>query len=63
MRFLWSGFRKLTRCGPGVISGAANDDPSCLITYLAAGASLRYSTLWTSLWLFPVVAIVQYLCA
>ncbi len=61
-----SGFRlrELARnCGPGVISGAANDDPSCMVTYSIAGASLGYATLWTSLFALPLLAAVQLMCA
>lgn len=50
-------------CGPGVISGAANDDPSCIITYSIAGASFGYLTLWTSLFTLPLLAAVQLMCS
>ncbi len=50
-------------CGPGVISGAANDDPSCIITYSIAGAAFGYLTLWTSLFTFPLLAAVQLMCS
>lgn len=53
----------LAKCGPGVISGAANDDPSCIVTYAVAGASLGYATLWTSLFALPLLAAVQLMCA
>ncbi|HSU30741.1 MAG TPA: divalent metal cation transporter [Bryobacteraceae bacterium] len=53
-------FRQL---GPGLIAGAANDDPSCIVTYSIAGAALGYLTLWTSLFLFPVVAASQLMCS
>jgi NRAMP (natural resistance-associated macrophage protein)-like metal ion transporter len=50
-------------CGPGVISGAANDDPSCIITYSIAGATFGYLTLWTSLFTLPLLAAVQLMCS
>src|SRR5437763_8630545 len=53
----------LRQCGPGVISGAANDDPSCIVTYSIAGASFGYLTLWTSLFAFPIIAAAQLLSA
>jgi len=51
------------KCGPGVISGAANDDPSCIITYSIAGAAFGYLTLWTSLFALPLLAAVQLMCS
>lgn len=53
----------LAKCGPGVISGAANDDPSCIVSYAIAGASFGYLTLWTSLFGLPLLAAVQLMCA
>jgi NRAMP (natural resistance-associated macrophage protein)-like metal ion transporter len=49
--------------GPGVITGASDDDPSGIGTYSAAGASLGYATLWTALVTFPLMTAVQYMCA
>ena len=49
--------------GPGVITGASDDDPSGIGTYSAAGASLGYATLWTALVTFPLMTAVQYICA
>lgn len=49
--------------GPGIVTGASDDDPSGIATYAVAGASLGYSTLWTALFTFPMMAISQYLCA
>ncbi|MDQ6708054.1 MAG: divalent metal cation transporter [Acidobacteriota bacterium] len=53
----------MSRIGPGIISGAANDDPSCIVTYSMAGAALGYATLWTSLFGLPLLAAVQSMCA
>ena len=49
--------------GPGFITGASDDDPSGIGTYLIAGASLGYTTLWTALMTFPMMACVQYICS
>lgn len=50
-------------CGPGIISGAANDDPSCIVTYSIAGAAFGYLTLWTSLFTLPLLAAIQLMCS
>jgi len=49
--------------GPGLITGAADDDPSGISTYSVAGASYGYSTLWTALVSFPLMAAIQLMCA
>lgn len=53
----------LGELGPGLVTGAADDDPSGISTYSVAGASLGYSTLWTALISFPLMAAVQLMCA
>jgi len=55
------GFWKLL--GPGLITGASDDDPSGIATYSQAGASYGLSTLWTALITFPLMASVQEMCA
>lgn len=55
--------RFLKILGPGLITGASDDDPSGIGTYTTAGASLGFATLWTALFTFPLMAIVQYTCA
>lgn len=55
--------RFLKTLGPGLITGASDDDPSGIATYAVAGASLGYGTLWTALVTFPLMASVQYVCA
>jgi NRAMP (natural resistance-associated macrophage protein)-like metal ion transporter len=57
---VWRFFANL---GPGLITGAADDDPSGISTYSVAGASLGYSVLWTALFSFPLMAAVQLMCA
>jgi NRAMP (natural resistance-associated macrophage protein)-like metal ion transporter len=49
--------------GPGVITGAADDDPSGIATYSLTGARTGYSLLWTSLLTLPLNAAVQNMCA
>jgi NRAMP (natural resistance-associated macrophage protein)-like metal ion transporter len=53
----------LKELGPGIITGAADDDPSGISTYSIAGASYGYATLWTALISFPLMAAVQFMCA
>ena len=53
----------LRELGPGLITGAADDDPSGISTYSVAGASYGYATLWTALLSFPLMAAVQLMCA
>jgi NRAMP (natural resistance-associated macrophage protein)-like metal ion transporter len=49
--------------GPGLITGAADDDPSGISTYSVAGAAYGYSGLWTALFSFPLMSAVQLMCA
>src|SRR6266478_5848732 len=49
--------------GPGLITGASDDDPSGIGTYSVAGASLGFTTLWTALFTFPLMVAVQLTCA
>jgi NRAMP (natural resistance-associated macrophage protein)-like metal ion transporter len=49
--------------GPGVIKGAADDDPSGIATYSVAGAQLGTKLLWTALLTWPLMAAVQMMCA
>jgi NRAMP (natural resistance-associated macrophage protein)-like metal ion transporter len=49
--------------GPGLVTGAADDDPSGIVTYSIAGAQLGTSLLWTALLTFPLMAAVQMMCA
>src|ERR1700684_4077660 len=59
-----SGIRRFfASLGPGLITGAADDDPSGISTYSVAGAALGYSILWTALFSFPLMAAVQLMCA
>ena len=53
----------LRSLGPGVIAGAADDDPSGIATYSVAGAQLGTKLLWTALLTWPLMAAVQMTCA
>jgi NRAMP (natural resistance-associated macrophage protein)-like metal ion transporter len=52
-----------SQLGPGVISGAADDDPSGIATYSIAGAQFGSSLYWTALLTWPLMAAVQFMCA
>lgn len=49
--------------GPGLITGASDDDPSGIATYSQAGAGFGHATLWTALLTFPLMAAIQGMCA
>lgn len=49
--------------GPGLITGASDDDPSGIATYSQAGAVFGLNTLWTALFTFPLMAALQEMCA
>src|SRR5437870_26904 len=55
--------RLLAILGPGFITGASDDDPSGIGTYVVAGASFGFAILWTALITFPLMAGVQFICA
>ncbi|MDQ2929447.1 MAG: divalent metal cation transporter [Gemmatimonadota bacterium] len=66
-----TGHKKSTRgigaflgdLGPGLVTGAADDDPSGISTYSQAGAAFGYGLLWTALLSFPLMVGVQLMCA
>jgi NRAMP (natural resistance-associated macrophage protein)-like metal ion transporter len=49
--------------GPGLVTGASDDDPSGIATYSQAGAQFGLGTLWTALITFPLMAAIQEMCA
>ena len=49
--------------GPGLITGASDDDPSGIGTYAQVGSQFGYGLLWTALFTFPLMAAVQEVCA
>lgn len=53
----------LTVLGPGLTTGAADDDPSGIATYSQTGAQFGYGQLWTALYMLPFMAAVQEACA
>lgn len=55
--------RFLLILGPGLITGASDDDPSGIATYITAGAARGFATLWTAPLTLPLMAAVQFICA
>jgi len=53
----------LSNLGPGLITGASDDDPSGVVTYTQAGAQFGLATLWTALLTFPLMAAMQGMAA
>src|SRR4030042_5491607 len=52
----------LSSLGPGLITGASDDDPSGIATYSIAGASFGYALNWLTLFLYPLMTVVQEMC-
>lgn len=55
--------RFFSNLGPGLVTGAADDDPSGIATYSIAGAQLGTSMLWTAFMSWPLMGAVQFMCA
>jgi len=55
--------RFFKQLGPGLVTGASDDDPSGIATYSQAGAAYGLSTLWTAILTFPMMAAIQGMCA
>lgn len=55
--------RFLELAGPGIITGAADDDPSGIATYSQAGAQFGYGQLWSMLVMLPMMIAIQEVCA
>jgi NRAMP (natural resistance-associated macrophage protein)-like metal ion transporter len=55
--------RFFSNLGPGLITGAADDDPSGVATYTIAGAQLGTALLWTAVVTWPLMGCVQFMCA
>ena len=49
--------------GPGLVTGASDDDPSGIGTYAQAGAAYGFATLWTAVVMLPMMISVQFICA
>jgi Mn2+/Fe2+ NRAMP family transporter len=62
---LWDRIRRhpLSRIGPGLITGAADDDPSGIGTYSQAGAQFGLDMLWTMPLAYPLMSAIQSMCA
>jgi NRAMP (natural resistance-associated macrophage protein)-like metal ion transporter len=54
---------RVKQLGPGLITGAADDDPSGIATYSQAGAQFGYSMLWTVLFTYPLMVGIQMVSA
>jgi Mn2+/Fe2+ NRAMP family transporter len=65
LRILWGRLKEhpLSRLGPGLITGVADDDPSGIATYSQAGAQFGLNMLWTMPLAFPLMSAVQVMCA
>lgn len=59
----WGKFKVyLNALGPGLVTGASDDDPSGIGTYSQTGAQLGYAQLWTALFTFPLMTAIQEIC-
>jgi NRAMP (natural resistance-associated macrophage protein)-like metal ion transporter len=58
-----SKHRLLSVLGPGLITGASDDDPSGIATYSQAGAQLGYAITWTMLFSYPLMVVIQEISA
>jgi Mn2+/Fe2+ NRAMP family transporter len=56
-------FRVLRVLGPGLVTGASDDDPSGIGTYSQAGSQFGFWVLWTALFTFPMMLALQEACA
>ncbi len=63
--FFWDRLKEhpLSKVGPGLITGVADDDPSGIATYSQAGAQFGLNMLWTMPLAFPLMAAIQSMCA
>lgn len=62
-KYLKEGERYVEKLGPGLITGAADDDPSGIATYSQTGAQYGNSLIWLAAWTFPLMAMIQEMCA
>lgn len=61
---MWRKVKKFfSALGPGLVTGASDDDPSGIATYSQAGAKYGLATLWTVIITFPLMAAIQEMCA
>lgn len=59
---LKEGEEYIEKLGPGLVSGAADDDPSGIATYSQTGAQYGTSLVWLAVWILPLVSTVQEMC-
>jgi NRAMP (natural resistance-associated macrophage protein)-like metal ion transporter len=60
----WKKFRIFTKTlGPGLITGASDDDPSGIGTYSSVGAKFGFGILWMAAWMLPMMLAIQEVCA
>jgi len=62
-KYFHEGEDYVKKLGPGLITGAADDDPSGIATYSQTGAQYGTSLIWLSAWTFPFLATIQEMCA
>jgi NRAMP (natural resistance-associated macrophage protein)-like metal ion transporter len=60
---LSSAKKVLKSLGPGIITGASDDDPSTIATFSQAGAQFGFGMLWLALFQYPMKTVVQEICA
>ncbi|CUR52208.1 Putative NRAMP family Mn2+/Fe2+ transporter [Nitrosotalea devaniterrae] len=61
---MFDGFKSFFKSlGPGLITGASDDDPSGIATYSQAGAQFGFGTLWLALFQLPLMIVIQEMCA
>src|SRR5512135_2606464 len=62
-KFYWYPINFLRALGPGLITGAADDDPSGIATYSQAGAQFGFAITWTLLFTYPLMVAIQVISA
>jgi len=64
-KVIWEKLKKhpLSRIGPGLVTGVADDDPSGIVTYSQAGAQFGLGMLWTMPLSYPLMSAIQVVCA
>jgi NRAMP (natural resistance-associated macrophage protein)-like metal ion transporter len=64
MDFAWKKLKEFfKKLGPGLVTGAADNDPSGIATYTQTGAQFGYGQLWTAVWVLPFMTALQEACA
>lgn len=60
--YLREGKEYFKKLGPGIVTGAADDDPAGIATYSQTGAQYGTGLLWLAAWIYPLVATIQEMC-